>query len=513
MLMPTRADAAGHARAAVPLPRAGMSTPAAWILAALLILGAVLRFATLGTQSYWFDEAQAAHEVGLSFGALISSLTTHETNPPLYFVLGWLWARLFGTGEVALRSLSALCGVAVIALAYACGRELVSRRAGLLAAALAACSPFLIWYSQEAREYMLLAALSSASLLLFARARHRGASARQIAAWGILSALALLTHFFAAFLVWPEAVWLLAVHRRRATVGACAGLLAVQVALLPFALTHATHSLLGFVQTTSLAARAGQVPATFAVGSLAQSHLVALSWLGAAAVAAAVILLLVAGAPGRELRGAGTAAALAACVLVLPWLAALTGQDFYIARALMPAWVPLCVVVAAACTASRTRAAGGALAVVLIGLFIYGQLRVQSDALYQRPNWRGVAHALGAAGAGRAIILYDGGLATDPLAFYLPRVPWQQNLARPVTVSEIDVVGSSFDQVAHPLPPGTVLLGTRLLDSFRVARFGLSQPLTASGPQAAARAAGLLTPAPAAPAVLIQRAPSGGARP
>ena len=93
---------------------------------------------------------------------MFSSMVVHETNPPLYFVLGWLWARVFGTGEVGLRSLSALIGTAVIPIAYLCGRELVSRRAGLVAAALVALSPFMIWYSQEAREYMLLAALCGA---------------------------------------------------------------------------------------------------------------------------------------------------------------------------------------------------------------------------------------------------------------------------------------------------------------------------------------------------------------
>src|SRR6202034_1392504 len=114
----------------------------------------------------------------------------------------------FGTGEVGLRSLSALAGTAAVLVAYLCGRELVSQRAGLLAAAFAALSPFLVWYSQEAREYMLLTALSGASFLYFARVL-RDPSSRNIAWWATFSALALLTHFFAGFLIGPEALWLL----------------------------------------------------------------------------------------------------------------------------------------------------------------------------------------------------------------------------------------------------------------------------------------------------------------
>ena len=103
--------------------------------------------------------------------------------------------------------MSAIAGTAVIPIAYLCGRELVSKRAGLLAAALAAVSPFMIWYSQEAREYMLLAAFCGASVLFFARCL-RSPSRRNLAWWAVFSGLAVLTHYFAAFLVAPEAIWL-----------------------------------------------------------------------------------------------------------------------------------------------------------------------------------------------------------------------------------------------------------------------------------------------------------------
>ena len=41
------------------------------------------------------------------------SIPRMEGNPPLYYVLAWLWAKVFGTGEVGLRSLSAVCGTAI----------------------------------------------------------------------------------------------------------------------------------------------------------------------------------------------------------------------------------------------------------------------------------------------------------------------------------------------------------------------------------------------------------------
>ena len=77
-----------------------------------------------------------------------------------------------------------------------------TRCAGVVAAALVTFSLFLIWYWQEARAYMLLAALSGASFLWFIRARRRP-TRRNLAGWALWSSLALMTHFFAAFLVAP----------------------------------------------------------------------------------------------------------------------------------------------------------------------------------------------------------------------------------------------------------------------------------------------------------------------
>lgn len=505
MLVPARSDAAVAARTSRALRVASVSAET-WLLAGIVGVGTVLRFATLGAQSYWFDEAQAAHEVHLSLGSMLSSLFAHETNPPLYFLVGWVWAHVFGTGEVALRSLSAVAGVAVIVLAYLCGRELVSRSAGLVAAALAALSPFMIWYSQEAREYMLLAALCGASLLYFARAWHdpRGLN---IGGWAVFSALAVLTHSFAVFLVAPEGLWLLYVIRSRAIAIAVGVVAAVQVALLPLLFTHATSNLLGFISSTSLSGRIQQVPVAFGLGTLYLSPLVRYGLLGAAVLAAAVIALLVIGSDDRQLRGAGAAAVLAAVVLFVPLVLALLGEDYYIPRALMPAWIPLAVVVGAACTAPRARVAGGVLAAVLLASFVYAQVRIQTNAQYQRPDWRGVARALGPApGDGRAIVAYDGALASDPLATYLPGVPWNQgSLASPTTVREIDVIGRAWQSVAHPLPATARLIGTKRVNDFLVARFAIAPARPLGGAAIAAAAPTLLGPAPPSGLVLLQR--------
>src|SRR3954454_17852848 len=102
------------------------------LLAGIVVAGALLRFATLGVQSYWLDEAATVNLLHKSFGSMISGVVSGESTPPLYYVLAWVWAKVFGSGEVGLRSLSALIGTATISLAFALGVRVAGRRAGLI---------------------------------------------------------------------------------------------------------------------------------------------------------------------------------------------------------------------------------------------------------------------------------------------------------------------------------------------------------------------------------------------
>ena len=160
-----------------------------WIVAGLTLLAAVLRFATLGAQSLHHDEIVTAGRIlGGSFGEAMEGVRDSESAPPLYYALAWGWTQLAGTGEFGLRSLSALAGVATVPVAYLLAAELRDRRAGIFAAALVAVNPMLLWYSQEARGYALLAFLCAASALYFVRALERGGRRDDDLVGGLLGA-------------------------------------------------------------------------------------------------------------------------------------------------------------------------------------------------------------------------------------------------------------------------------------------------------------------------------------
>ena len=150
--LPTRA------RTSVTSRGRGISGEAVWVwtLIALTAFGAALRFHRLGSQSYWGDEDGTIYWARGSIKGLIVGTSYKEATPPLYFVAAWMWAKVFGLGEIGMRSLSALAGTATIPVVYLAGRTLASRTAGLIAAAFAATSPLLVWYSQEARGLRVL---------------------------------------------------------------------------------------------------------------------------------------------------------------------------------------------------------------------------------------------------------------------------------------------------------------------------------------------------------------------
>jgi len=142
-----------------------------WIKIALLlilVLAAFLRFYRLDAQSLWADEGNSVSLSGRDL-PLITAGAAHDIHPPLYYYLLHFWMRVFGNSEFTVRALSALLGTGLVYLTYLLGRHLSNYWLGLIAAFLSAISPFQVYYSQETRMYILLAALSALSVYSFLR--------------------------------------------------------------------------------------------------------------------------------------------------------------------------------------------------------------------------------------------------------------------------------------------------------------------------------------------------------
>jgi hypothetical protein len=444
-----------------------------WGLAAIVLAGGVLRFATLNVQSLWLDEAITHELVTRSLRGMLSAIPHSESTPPLYYVLEWVWVRIFGTGAVGMRSLSAVFGTATIVVLAGIARRLGGRRAALAAAALAASSPLLIWYSQEARAYALLVLLCAVTVWCLLRGDWRG--------FAVAAALALATHYFAVFIVIPELAWLWWRHGRRSRVAALsvAAVAVVGAALLPLAVKQASGNRARFISSTALGGRIVAVPKQFLVG-YATPHAAVLTVVAAlAAVALATALRR------RDLH----LLALAAIAVGVPVLLSLVGVDYVITRNLITAMVPL--VALAAIAATRTRL-GPALIGVLCAAGIVAFVGVEATPADQRDDWRGVARAIGPATAGAArVVVVDPSDGAPVLQIYLPALRRLVNSdATLVAIREIDVIDVARDppDPAVPIPLAGFTATVTHTDAYTLVRYLAPAPVKEFSSQLVARA-------------------------
>lgn len=191
-----------------------------WLaLVLILLLAAGLRFYRITGQSLWNDEGTSA-ALALRDLATISRDAGHDIHPPMYYWLLHVWVKVWGSGELALRSLSALLGVVLVGLVFGIGESLFSAEVGLLAAFFSAISPFQVYYSQETRMYMLLAALGALGTYALVRLLRAEQEERPMAGWavayGLAVVLGLYTHYSFPLLlgIWNLAYLALWLRRR-----------------------------------------------------------------------------------------------------------------------------------------------------------------------------------------------------------------------------------------------------------------------------------------------------------
>jgi mannosyltransferase len=454
------------------------------IVIALTVLGAILRFGTLNVQSIWLDESATMILVHRGFSGMLSHLSSSESTPPLYYVLIWAWTKIFGAGPIGFRSFSALVGTVTIPVMYAAGRE-ISPRVGLWAAALTVVNPAMYYYSQEARAYGLLILFCAAAFVYWQRAL-RTPNRRWLALWALMSVLAVLSHYFAAFLFIPEAIVLvrrLGWRRVWAPIGV---VLLAGLALAPLALSQRADGKASWIEEASLGSRFAETIKQLLVGLYSPVQLVTAAL--AALLAAAAIVLLARGADERERSIAGDAVIVGVTGIALPLLLAVTHLvDVFDGRNVIAAWVPFAVLVAAGLGARHNARLGAVVGAALCAVSLAVIVGVNVLPGYQRDDWRGVAHALtSSASSGGGVIVAEQ-YASAPLSIYLSHLRGVSGSS--ISTRELDFVGlrikrsdsSPAPAVVPTTPPsGFRLAGVRRSEAFAVSRFVAAKPTLVS---------------------------------
>ncbi|MBS1860964.1 MAG: glycosyltransferase family 39 protein [Actinobacteria bacterium] len=460
------------------------ASPHLLALAGIVVVGAILRFATIDLQSYRYDEAvTVARVIRPGFFETLSTVPHSESTPPLYYALAWLWSRPFGTGELWLRSLSALAGTGSIVVVYLAAVALPLRRlTGLVAAAIVAVSPVLIWFSQDARAYALVFLLTSLSFLFFARAR-RGWERRDLVLWAVFSALAIATHYFAGFVVVLEAGLLLWWGPRRQVAIAVGAVAVVGALLLPIAIEQANNAHAGWIAEQPIGERLERATAKLVGNDNGDEH-------GARqpgpiplgvpiALAVAALALLLARGDPEERRSAGLAAAIGGGAVALSLLLALLGKDYFDGRNLIPTFGPLIVVIAAGFTVRRAGRLGVGLATAFCACSLIFTLEIDRLPRLQREDLRNAAAVVGPLRPDKAVVTIRHA-AGWPLAYYLGAEIAKGALP---PLREIDLVGSASAErdAARLLPPAFHRVGSQPVSyNFTLTRFRASHPVRVS---------------------------------
>jgi mannosyltransferase len=386
----------------------------------ITLAGAAVRFATLDVQSFDHDEAVTAGRVlHGSLGGTLDTIPDSERTPPLYYGLAWGWTRIFGVGEVGLRSLSALIGTAMIPVAAVVARRFGAGRVAVIAAALVAFNPFLIYYSQEGRAYALLGLLALISAGAFMRAWGQP-SPRNLAFWALAAILAIATHYFAGFLVATEGILLLMRHWRPRVLVAIGVVAIASIPLLILALhQYGLHSTEEPTQQFTLRALE-TVPVQFALGErLGVSGIYSLTPLLALIFLAVVGVMVWRARTDRD-EGSRLGLILAGGAGIPPIPAAIAGVPILAARNLTPALVMLLLALAAELATPALRRTWVIWVTLIAGFgFAWSLAATTAISGLQRTDWRSTAERLGPPPPGGRLLVVPSD-ATQPLLYYVP---------------------------------------------------------------------------------------------
>ncbi len=152
------------------------------------------------TTSLWGDEAWAA-TLAIKPIFQIIKIVARDTSPPFYYLLLHGWMKIFGTSEIAIRSLSFLFFLGTVLTVYLIARYLWGKKTGILAALLTFTNPFLFTYAFEGRMYSLLVLTSTLSIYFFLKKNRPG--------FILATTAALYTHHFSLFIIIFEAIWII----------------------------------------------------------------------------------------------------------------------------------------------------------------------------------------------------------------------------------------------------------------------------------------------------------------
>ncbi|MFC1649108.1 glycosyltransferase family 39 protein [Patescibacteria group bacterium] len=199
----------------------------------IISVATILRLISIN-QSLWLDEGSTALVTQINLGDYFGKFAPGDFHPPLYYLTLKYWSAIGGQSETALRLPSLILGVLSVYVVYLIGKTF-DRRTGLLSSLFVATSGLHIYYSQEARMYMMASFFVTLSVYFFVRTFKKHSKINTAAFYTSIIA-ATLTHYLTllmipAFLVYST--WTRNRSSIKISIGSIIAVLAGQILWLP----------------------------------------------------------------------------------------------------------------------------------------------------------------------------------------------------------------------------------------------------------------------------------------
>jgi hypothetical protein len=430
------------AEPADPVDVVGRQTRPWLIIAALAVVGTVVRVSQ-ARQDLFADEMATYWVISTRSldGVVRTVATTAEISPPLSFTLSWLTSRL-GLSPELIRLPALIAGIGTLLLVYAVGTRTVGRRAALVATAMTTFSPFMIYYSAEARGYAVAMGLLLVSTLALLRAIDDGRRLWWVV-YGAAVCLAAYTHYTVVFVLAVQFAWALWAYPRRWK-PLVASTVAAGLLYLPWIpsvkgdIDSPTTKILSVLSPFTLESVKGylghwsvgypyNIPRT---GLRDMPGTVGLAMLGLGLAIGAFGLFTARRRLGRRLRaGRGRPLLVVGLALATPVGTALqsfTGDNVFSTRSLASSWPYAALCVGALVTAGKrpVRLAASAL---VVGSFVISTVLLFTDD-FTRPKYDEVARFVDERTGGTGALIDISALTPGPLTNFdtegsLPSIP------------------------------------------------------------------------------------------
>ena len=141
------------------------------VLTAIVLLGAfLLRVFRIDQKPLWWDEGRNIFFATLDWRIAPNvAVRSGDVTPPIYRFLLGLWADILGYSPFCIRILSVFFAVVFLAILYRLVSDLYENNIAMISISIAAVSPTLVYYSQEAKGYALMLLAVTLSSLIYHR--------------------------------------------------------------------------------------------------------------------------------------------------------------------------------------------------------------------------------------------------------------------------------------------------------------------------------------------------------